>query len=429
MFSELAKQLTSNFTSFEKATQGIYFTPQSHINTIVKKLLRHISKNNVNVKTILEPSCGACEFITALDKNFANTYMYGVEKNKKIYNSIKNHITTNKNTLILKNNDFIKTKNVITASSSPDLIIGNPPYFVVNKSMVTSKYNEHFDGRPNIFILFILKSLEMLNENGILAFILPNNFLNCIYYNKTRLYINNNFKILDILSLDNSSYLDTTQPTCCVIIQKINKRLKENRIFCIAFDNNIITFNTKSNCKILKQLRINSTTLNKLQFKAYVGNILWNKYKHLLSNDATKPRLIYSSDCKIKRLSKPTCNMGRYIEKKPYINKLTYNTNPIIVINRGYGTGKYEFKYCIVNERRYFIENHLICLEYYGSNGDDRKIQKAHIIQMYNKILDSFNDDRTKEFIRLYFGTNSMNTQELLHVLPIYTVSATHTLG
>ena len=37
---------------------------------------------------------------------------------------------------------------------------------------------------------------ELLSNNGILSFVIPCNFLNCIYYNKCRNFINENFKIL-----------------------------------------------------------------------------------------------------------------------------------------------------------------------------------------------------------------------------------------
>ena len=62
-----------------------------------------------------------------------------------------------------------------------NIIIGNPPYFVMKKSNVESKYNSYFSGRPNIFVLFIIKSLELLENNGILAFVPQQRFLNCLY--------------------------------------------------------------------------------------------------------------------------------------------------------------------------------------------------------------------------------------------------------
>jgi tRNA1(Val) A37 N6-methylase TrmN6 len=36
-----------------------------------------------------------------------------------------------------------------------DLVIGNPPYFVIPKSSVDKKYMGYFEGRPNIYIIFM----------------------------------------------------------------------------------------------------------------------------------------------------------------------------------------------------------------------------------------------------------------------------------
>jgi adenine-specific DNA-methyltransferase len=117
--------------------------------------------------------------------------------------------------LRILNEDFLNYQ----ISTEYHFIVGNPPYFVMKKSDVDKSFYDYFDGRPNIFILFIVKSLSLLKENGILAFVLPQNFLNCLYYNKTRQYINNYFTILQILECDDE-YLDTKQKTIIVIIQK-----------------------------------------------------------------------------------------------------------------------------------------------------------------------------------------------------------------
>ena len=220
----------------------------------------------------------------------------------------------------------------------------------------------------------------------------------------------------------------TTQDTCCIIIHKCATTFlssntssslgKFNDKFTIKFRENIIAFNNKNNTKQLKLLQCKSTTLHQLQFNSWIGNIIWNKNTNLLTNNSNKPRLIYSFDCKNDILSKPIKSDSNSL-RKPYINKCLYNTKPIIIVNRGYGTGSYKFNYCIVNEKKYFIENHLICLEY------TRSKSKNTLTKIYNKVLHSFKDCRTKKFIKLYFGTNAMNSYELLHILPIYILHKT----
>jgi hypothetical protein len=112
-------------------------------------------------------------------------------------------------------------------------------------------------------------------------------------------------------------------------------------------------------------------------------------------------------------------------DKKNYINKSGTN-EPLLVINRGYGVGNYNFEYSLINcgsdggsdssgsdggdIKEYLIENHLICIRC------ECDAEKDKYIQIYK----SFGDERTAEFIKLYFGNNAINTTELSHILPIY---------
>ena len=52
----------------------------------------------------------------------------------------------------------------------------------------------------------------------------------------------------------------------------------------------------------------------------------------------------------------------------------------------------------------------------YTANDKDRD----EIIQLYNRLIDSFNNEKTKKFIELYLGNNAINTTELNTILPIY---------
>ena len=89
----------------------------------------------------------------------------------------------------------------------------------------------------------------------------------------------------------------------------------------------------------------------------------------------------------------------------------------MLVLNRGYGVGKYDFTYCLIDEDfEYLIENHLICIRY------TKTINKNCLKELYNKIVKSFEQHKTQEFIKLYFGNNAINTTELCEILPIYDI-------
>jgi len=399
-YSKLSIELTKQLLKEDKKNNGIYFTPLD----IIEKSIKELENNNIEIKNILEPSCGSCEFINYIDSKYKNINITGIEYNKEIYNKIKDIKLINNN-LILYNEDYLNYD--ININKTYDLIIGNPPYYVIsNKNKI---YNEYYEGRANIFILFIIHSLKRLNKNGVLLFILPKSFMNCLYYNKLRQYIYKNYKIINIINCSNNNYIETEQETIIFIIEN-NDNNKENSNYSII-TNEIIIFNTNENIIKLKELYYDSTSLNSLNFDVKVGNIVWNQHKSILTDDNTKTKLIYSSDIKDTNL----VNIKyKNKEKKNYIEKEGID-DLLLVVNRGYGKGEYKFNYCLIDiKQKYLIENHLIYIKY------KTIIEKEELKKIYEKIILSFKNEKTKDFIKIYFGNNAINTTELQHLLPIY---------
>ena len=399
-YSELSTRLTKRINKNEKKNNGIYFTPPE---TIYKNI-EFLEPFMKNITTVLEPSCGSCEFILRLNDTISGLNITGIELNKTIFESIKHYKSNN---ITLLNNDYLEYK----FDNKFDLIIGNPPYFVMKKKDVEKSYYDYFDGRPNIFILFIIKSLSMLNNKGIMSFVLPKNFLNCLYYDKTRKHIFKNYKILNIIECDDE-YIETQQNTIILIIQ--NESPIDNERYSITISGYTI-FGTQDNIEELKSLYIDSKTLFELGFNVCVGNIVWNQCKKELTDDNSKTHLIYSSDITDNKLC-----IKRYSnkEKKNYINKKG-NNSPLLVINRGYGVGTYNFNYCIINENdniNYLVENHLVCIKY------SQSLSKEKLINKYKQIIRSFKNEKTVRFINIYFGNNAMNTTELCKIIPIYDI-------
>ena len=398
-YSNLSKKITKSIDKNIKTKEGIYFTPPKTIDNIIKIFNEYY---NNNIKTVLEPSCGSCEFITIFDQLY-NLDFTCIENNLTIYNNIKD---IQKNNISIINTDFITYKN----NNKYDLIIGNPPYFVVDKSKISKEYYNYFEGRPNIFIIFIIKSLKLLNKDGYLIFVLPKSFNNSLYYNKTRQYINDNFTIINICNCNDDNYLETKQETISIFIK--NKKPTETNEYSFKINDNII-FASKEDIENIKQLYNNSTTLKNLDFNITVGNIVWNQVKNLLTNDNNKTRLIYSSDIEKGKLVQ---KKYKNTEKKNYIDKKGTN-NIILVINRGYGVGKYNFNYAIINDKKeYLIENHLLVVKYNKSH----EITDEELLKKYDKIINSFQNIKTSKFIDIYFGNNAINSNELLNILPIY---------
>ena len=407
--------LTTTLSKAIKKENGIYFTHPTIVVSALEKVKTHLMHKKS--LSILEPSFGSGEFVFRVCDTFnqcENINLVCIEYNTDIYKDMFDTIQskqTDRLKIDMKRLDFLE----YDTENKFDFIVGNPPYYVLKSENVMKEYNSYYDGRPNIFILFLIKSLNLLCENGILAFILPKNFLNCLYYEKTRQYIKNKFCILDIYECDPNLFMETKQETICIIIQnsrydeKHNDACPNTHFTLTKHDFNI--FGNYENIQILKTLYEKATSLEEFGFNVRVGNIVWNQNKNLLTDDTEQTRLIYSSD-----IQKNTLQCKKYTndQKKNFIRKKGIS-KPMIVINRGYGVGNYKFEYCLIQGGfEYLVENHLICIIPKNEMTDDEMYKK------YSQIIQSFEDPRTSTFIKLYFGNNSINTTELHKVVPIY---------
>jgi adenine-specific DNA-methyltransferase len=393
-FSELSNEINKKISKKNKQEEGIFFTPKD----ARIKMFDFLKELKIEPKTILEPSFGSGEFIIDLQTEYPSSKIFGVEKNKIIFENVCSNLKLKKNTKLF-NNDFLNYKD-----KKVDLIIGNPPYFV------TKNKNENcMTGRGNIFILFLYKCLtEHLNDNGVLAFVLPTSLYNCSYYEPCRKYISNNTTILIIEEL-NVNYYDTKQNTMFIILKK-EKPLNSNYIFKINDNIYITPFYEK-----LKKLVDKTTTIKKLGFSVRTGTVTWNEHKDKLINDEDNGTLlIYSSniiDCNL------VINNLLGKEKKQYIKdiKKTKEKGPSILIYRGYGN-KFEFKYLFIKDNiEFYAENHL--------NVIYPTIKDYNIEEVKNKlniIEKSFKNKKTEEFIKLFVGNGSLSKTEIETVLPIY---------
>ena len=427
-FSELSLQLTRSLTKDEKKNAGIFFTPPSCIQRIVT-LLRGVS---APIHSILEPSCGSGEFITAMMREYPDANITGVEFHPLIYEAVSKKFTgTGTRSVRIQHGDFLKYDAVTTTfATPPDLIIGNPPYFVMKKEEVAAEYHPYFDGRPNIFVLFIMKSAQILRAGGVLCFVLPSSFMNSQYYDKTRKYLVRHFAILHITRCDDSNvsdaYLDTAQDTIILILRKNDEDDDDETVggggsgggSGGVFEKSGATIFT-DNLPRLTSLYAGSRSLHDLGFKVNIGTVVWNQCKNILTDDPTKTRLVYSSNIVDGKFVHKTY---KNTEKKAFIAKPGIRT-PMIVLNRGYGVGEYQFVYCLLtpdalssSSAGYLIENHLICITH-NCGSDD-----ASSLAAFHRVIRSFNDPRTQEFISCYCGNSAINSTELSHMLPVYDI-------
>jgi hypothetical protein len=330
----------------------------------------------------------------------------GVELNDKMYESIKDLKFINK--VHLHNKDFMKFK----PDNRYDLIIGNPPYFVCKKSDIPKEYEKYIHGRPNIFGLFILHSLSLLRKGGILALIIPNSFMNSLYYSKIRNYIKETCTIITIDDYSSmNDFIDTDQATFGLVLKKNDTNTVASECkYSMLFNDNFVFTNDSAK---LKEIFENSTTLEKMGLKVRTGQIVWNQVKEELTDSDNNTILIYNTN--ITKDNKLELKKFKNDEKGQYITR-DGRIDPVLVVNRGNGNSDYKLNYAIIKQGPFLIENHLN--EIYSP----KKMNTVDLLKMYEKITKSFENPKTKKFIETFLGNNGLSKTELETIFPIYDI-------
>ena len=391
-FRESSKAFHESMSKDTRHDQGIFFTPKK----VRDILFEALAGLGVKPKKILEPAFGSGEFLLDAKRIYHTAHVIGVEKNEALFNS-------------LKQPNLVCADFMAWSGDPVDLIIGNPPYFVIDE-----KNPNCMTGRPNIFVAFLYKCLtEHLSPDGYLAFILPTSLMNCSYYQPMRDYIAANTTIHTLQILKKAKFYETTQETMLLILQK--KKTHDN--FLLRLSN---VYMTPSYAE-LRTLVEGSTTLDALGLGVKTGSVVWNQVKGELVDDGIV--LIYANNIKNNELVIGKVN-GE--EKKQYIKEnfvkkhredkddicVAPMSGPVILVNRGYGNSgsHYAFDFVKIDMPKYYVENHVNVI--YAKSVSAAK-ELDHVIK-------SFKDPRTATFIKNFVGKGALSAKELEDVLPIF---------
>lgn len=169
----------------DRTKTGVFYTPAKIVDLCVSKIDDIYTKNS-----ICDPACGSGNFLIKIFNKLSERFdekeiiskIYGIDIDPtavlicklNLYNLTKN---INFNEIHILNEDFL----FADIPNNFDVIIGNPPWGAkylpdyINK--LTESYSKNI-ARYDSFALFIHNSLNHLNENGSLIFILPSSIIN-----------------------------------------------------------------------------------------------------------------------------------------------------------------------------------------------------------------------------------------------------------
>ena len=175
--SEITKQEQTNYSPTNKKINNkkIRFGQFLTSNQIAEFMVG-LTSINKDAK-VLEPSAGKGVFLQELQlKGFSN--IHAVEYDEEFFEILKENFKS----INIENKDFLTT----SIDDKYDLIIGNPPYVQWNnmephireRLQNDSFWKNYSNGEWDIFYALIIWSIEKLNPDGELIFIIPYNWFN-----------------------------------------------------------------------------------------------------------------------------------------------------------------------------------------------------------------------------------------------------------
>jgi adenine-specific DNA-methyltransferase len=263
---------------------GQYFTPK-----LVADFMIELADISVNSK-ILEPSCGEGVFLACLQKKgFDNITAYEIDEElAREFSAVRYE-------------SFVSAK----IEDSFDLIIGNPPYIRWKNLEETLKkelagnflWNKYFNSLCDYLYIFILKSIELLNENGQLIFICPEYWMSTTHSLSLRNYIVSQGYFEEIYHFNETPIFEKVTVSI-VIFKFVKSKKKSNKIKVSKF-----YANQKLTVEILHQLKYQKIQKHAeyLQVSQFKANERW-----LLQSDEVRAELgILEKNCKIKNADLP----------------------------------------------------------------------------------------------------------------------------
>ena len=128
-----------------------------------------------------------------------------------------------------------------------DIVIGNPPYVLSreafsdeDKLYYKSNYKLTYE-KPNLYLLFLEKSNDLMNSKGTLAFIVPNSWLGIDSASKLRKHLLENSSILKIINLLGETFENAGVEPSVIIYSK--EKIESSVQFATTVDREIFDAN------------------------------------------------------------------------------------------------------------------------------------------------------------------------------------------
>lgn len=211
--------------SSEQKLRGAYYTPSQLADAMAELFVSQ------NISNILEPSCGDGVFLDALQNfNFLNKIdkLTAVEIESDEAEKVRNRYS-GFNQVEVCAEDFFEFYNRVLGKEQFDLILGNPPYIRYQylkesqremQSQILTSHGMKANKLINAWVAFIVACVQLLSENGKIAFVIPAEILQVAYAEDLRLYLADNLAKITLITFEQLVFPDIEQEVVVFIGEK-----------------------------------------------------------------------------------------------------------------------------------------------------------------------------------------------------------------
>ena len=237
--------------SSEQKLRGAYYTPLQLANAMVSLVA------SPNITNVLEPSCGDGVFLDSLVslnllENISNVTAVEIEDDEA--QKVSHNYQDNRNVHVL-NEDFFDFYQRVYGKQTYDLILGNPPYIRYQylteeqrdiQSSILTSHGMKSNKLINAWVAFLVACVQLLSENGRIAFVIPAEILQVAYAEDLRLFLSNQLSKITLLTFEQLVFPDIEQEILVFIGEK-GKEEKGIRIIELSSLDDINKIDLQSN--------------------------------------------------------------------------------------------------------------------------------------------------------------------------------------
>ena len=203
----------------EDKLSGSYYTPYRTI----RFMRGYLERECKTYRKVLEPSVGDGRFVDEFQKEKNIQRFVAVELIEEKVRQLENKKYSEQVEIVA--DDFLGFSE--KTNEKYQLIIGNPPYINIKNmedsskekaKRICEKYQLSNSLMKNMWVAFLLAAVSCLERGGIIFFVLPMEFLQVQYAEKIRLFLEEHFDTIHILTFKERMFPEIEQESCLVYL-------------------------------------------------------------------------------------------------------------------------------------------------------------------------------------------------------------------